>query len=267
MNAKNYPAPGLISEPCAEPSTLESLESIIQAGLPHQEEVALALLEIHERKLFKPASFKNYLKNRWNLSRSRGYQLLHLGRLLRMSTTVDGSGPANERQARKINVGGHVPGELKQNECSAKMCRVIRYVAGHFRKTPPAGQRQFITDLRALLQTLEGSLPTPPSSEGDKNCDLQNEPKGETNSKTLVGRTPSSNLEPAQDAAELAGSGKGESRPKCVGNQDARQPSTPQRPGLPQRASVARITSPAEPSPFPLRGFTIEEARKLGFLR
>jgi hypothetical protein len=249
----------------AQSATLASLELIIEAGLPHHEEVALAMLEIHDRKLFKPASFKNYLKNRWNLSRSRAYQLIHLGRLLRMSTMVDTAGPKNERQARQISARGQVAEEPKPDEYAIKMRRVANYLAGHFKKTPPAEQRRFLADLRAVLQTLEGSLQTRPSSEGDQKCDLQNEPKkNETPSTALAGEPPGPNPDPGQGSVELAAGGKGGSRLNPVGNLDAGGQSTSPVPGLDPPASVDQFSDPAGHSPIPFRGYTMQEARRLG---
>jgi len=88
--------------------SLQYYEAIIARGLPSLENVAAALLELHEQRLYRKSygSFKEYLRWRWHLSRARGYQMLHFARLKRMSTEVDTGAPLNERQARLLDAQG-----------------------------------------------------------------------------------------------------------------------------------------------------------------
>lgn len=141
-------------EPYAESATLESLEAVIEQGLPHYEEVALAMLEIYERKLFKPASFKNYLKNRWNISRSRGYQLLKFARLRTMSTMVDISGVRNERQARALAPDG----TAKPHQYHDMVDKAMQYLGAKFERLTPEEKRKFIDAIRGLLDEMEACL-------------------------------------------------------------------------------------------------------------
>jgi hypothetical protein len=270
MTVTNFPA-GASPAPTLSPDdvALARLEQIIEKNLPHFDEACAALLQIHKRKLYKLnfKSFEAYLKERLHLSRSRGYQMVHFGRLRQLSTTVDGGGPANEREARKINARGQVPGQLEPDQYATKFRRVTSYLAGQFKKTPPVERRRFIVDLRGLLQDLEASLPTRRSSEADPKCDLQNEPRNETRSPALAGEPPGSNPEPARGSAELAAGGKGGSRLNPVGNPDAGGQSISPVPGLDPPSSVAQFSDPAGPSPLPFRAYTIEEARQLGLAR
>jgi hypothetical protein len=58
-----------------------ALEKIVQKGVKSFLEVGKALLQIHSRKLYreKYTSWEGYLEERWNLSRSHGYRLVHAG--------------------------------------------------------------------------------------------------------------------------------------------------------------------------------------------
>jgi hypothetical protein len=137
-----------------EPSTLAQLEAIIEGGLPHYEEVALAMLEIHDRKLFKPLAFKNYLKVRWTMSRSRGYQLLHFARLKKMSTRVDITGVANERTAQALARDGTVRRQCDRDPVEEAM----RYLGMKFKKLTLVEKRDLIQYVRKLMDELEALL-------------------------------------------------------------------------------------------------------------
>jgi hypothetical protein len=139
-----------------ENSTLADLETVIARGLPRQDEVALALLEIHERKLYRPAykSFKDYLLRRWELSRARGYQMLHFARLKRMSTTVDRNNPNNERQARTLDAHGNA--RLPREE--DPVLRAMNYLANVFFRLPANRRHEFIEAIRDLLAEMEQAV-------------------------------------------------------------------------------------------------------------
>jgi hypothetical protein len=80
------------------------LEAVIERGLTSFTEVGEALLEIQEKQLYRQsfANFTEYLKQRWNFSRPRGYQLINAAKAVgELSTLVDTS-PENERQVREL---------------------------------------------------------------------------------------------------------------------------------------------------------------------
>jgi hypothetical protein len=79
---------------------LDELEAIIERGVQTFVEVGEALMEIRDSRLYKQthSSFESYLRERWKMSRPRGYQLIDAAKL---STTVD-SPPENEWQARAL---------------------------------------------------------------------------------------------------------------------------------------------------------------------
>jgi hypothetical protein len=80
------------------------LEATVERGLATFKEVGSALAAIRDRRLYREThgNFEDYLHERWDLVRSRGYQLIDAARV---STIVDNAGlpiPANEAQAREL---------------------------------------------------------------------------------------------------------------------------------------------------------------------
>ena len=148
--------------------TLEELEGIIAKGLPTDDQIALALLEIHDRKLYHKeyGTFQAYLRRRWQFSRSRGYQILHFARLLEMSTTVGTSGPQTERQARLLNRAGK-PRRPRETDV---VTRAMNYLVAAYEKLPLLERRDFVESLQSLLfemhEQVEKHLASPAGSSG-----------------------------------------------------------------------------------------------------
>jgi hypothetical protein len=139
-----------------ERPTLAELESAIADGLPRIDALALALLEIHERKLFRPAyrSFRDYLLRRWGMSRARGYQLLHFARIQRMSTTVGTDLPGNEREARRQDAQGK---PRRPRETDRVLC-AMNYVSNAFFRLPATRRLELIETLGELLAEMKRKL-------------------------------------------------------------------------------------------------------------
>lgn len=137
--------------------TLEDCESIIATALPHAEAAALALLEIHENRLYRQGynSFEEYVQQRWHLSRSRAYQLVRFARLRRQNPAHDAARPQNERQARKLAAAGTA--RAKQRT-AASISNAVKYVVSAFHRRPQDERRQFIVQLRQALLSLEKQL-------------------------------------------------------------------------------------------------------------
>jgi hypothetical protein len=74
-----------------ERQRLAELEAVIERGLDTFAEVGRALLEIRDARLYREthATFEAYLRERWGMSRQRGYQLMDAARV---STIVDTAG-------------------------------------------------------------------------------------------------------------------------------------------------------------------------------
>jgi hypothetical protein len=81
-----------------ESSRLVELEEIVTAGRDAFVEVGRALMEIRDRRLYREthATFAAYLVERWEISESRGYQLIDS---YSVSTIVE---VENEAQAREL---------------------------------------------------------------------------------------------------------------------------------------------------------------------
>ena len=140
------------------------------------------------------------------------------------------------------------------------------YLTESFRATPLAERPKFITELRSLLEALERALRADTPSEVHKKCNLQNEPKTEIASKAFNVKPPILNPEATQDSDETIASGSIESLPIPAGSQQA-ELQYAQYPGPSQRISAVRLARPVEESSSPAKGYTMEEARKLGLVR
>ena len=80
-------------------------EAVIERGLGTFMEVGTALATIRDARLYrvKHATFEDYCRERWNLSRPRAYQLIDAADTAEeMSTIVDTPSITNEGQARAI---------------------------------------------------------------------------------------------------------------------------------------------------------------------
>jgi hypothetical protein len=103
------PRPAAELEPAPELSAperqrLAELEAVVERGLDTFAEVGRALLEIRDERLYREThgTFEAYLRQRWGMSRRRGYQLIDAARV---STVVDTAGlpaPPSERVAREL---------------------------------------------------------------------------------------------------------------------------------------------------------------------
>lgn len=67
----------------ADPDRLAQLEAVIASGMQTFLAVGNALLEIQTGKLYRAgySTFEDYLRDRWNLSRRRGYQLVEAAKV------------------------------------------------------------------------------------------------------------------------------------------------------------------------------------------
>jgi hypothetical protein len=87
-----------------EVQTLEHYERIIAQGIQTFVEVGRALMAISEQRLYRQSygTFEDYLRQRWDMSRPRAYQLIDAAQVIdTVSTSVD-IVPLNEAQARPL---------------------------------------------------------------------------------------------------------------------------------------------------------------------
>src|SRR5258705_7873909 len=125
---------------------LEDLENVITANLSSYDQVALAMLEIHDHRLYRNGhgTFKDYLLRRWQLSRARGYQLLHFGRPIQLSTTVDIAGPENERQARLLDGRGKARCPSEEDPVQ----RAMNYLVAAYKRLHAPDRLDFVKSLK-----------------------------------------------------------------------------------------------------------------------
>jgi len=88
----------------AEVQTLEQYEKIIEQGIKTFLEVGHALMVIRDQRLYRQAygTFEDYLRERWDLSRPRAYQLIHAAEVVDAVSTIVDIVPVNEAQARPL---------------------------------------------------------------------------------------------------------------------------------------------------------------------
>lgn len=100
-----HPSPA-IAEPIspAEASDLSRLEGVIQRGLQTFVEVANALAEIRDRKLYRTehATFADYCKAKWSISDRRARQLMDAAEVVAEVSKSGTIVPKTESQARPL---------------------------------------------------------------------------------------------------------------------------------------------------------------------
>jgi hypothetical protein len=129
---------------------LTKLETRIRAGLETFLEVGNALLEIRDSKLYRLdyATFEDYCRDKWHISRPRAYQLIKAASVVgNLSTKVDISLANNESQAGDSPIGRLTHPPLPPNE------RQVRELAG----LEPEKQREVWTD---SVKSAAGKRPT-----------------------------------------------------------------------------------------------------------
>lgn len=91
-----------------ESRALAEHEAVIERGIKTFYEVGIALADIRDRKLYRAehGTFEEYCQQRWQMTRSRAYQMIDAAGVV--STIVDTAlpAPANEGQAREL---GRIP--------------------------------------------------------------------------------------------------------------------------------------------------------------
>jgi len=88
-----------------EQDELAHHEAIIQRGIDTFVEVGNALAAIREARLYRAqfATFEAYCRERWDIGRSRAYQMISAAAVVtNVSTIVDTPAPTNEAQARPL---------------------------------------------------------------------------------------------------------------------------------------------------------------------
>ena len=94
--------------PAAEQADLVEHEAVIERGIKTFYEVGIALADIRDRKLYRAdyGTFEEYAERRWQMTRSRAYQMIDAAGVVSTIVDTELPAPANEGQAREL---GRVP--------------------------------------------------------------------------------------------------------------------------------------------------------------
>jgi SAM-dependent methyltransferase len=88
-----------------ERDRLAELERVVEQGLQTFVDVGHALAEIRDARLYRAthATFEDYLRSRWDMSRPQGYRLIEAAEVVDLVSPIgDIAPPANEAQAREL---------------------------------------------------------------------------------------------------------------------------------------------------------------------
>lgn len=134
----------------AERSELEQCEEVIREGLAHFLAVGNALVKIRDARLYRAefATFEDYCKERWGISRPRAYELMGASETIgELSAIADTSSIANEAQARElrriaqaegIQQAAEVLASIEDGNVTAKAIRAAAHEGLHARQLAAA---------------------------------------------------------------------------------------------------------------------------------
>ncbi len=170
--AQEHGQPPGVSEDGVRPQSLtrrEALahyEHLIEESLAREDQRAAALLSIHDQRLYQLTHqrFADYLKARWGLSRSRGYQLLHHAKLMQSCRSKGEPPPANEREARRLAADGSRK-TPSQETYDLFLKQITHYITKKVAQLKTGERQRLLQDLRAVLGKLEeGPAQMPPQA-------------------------------------------------------------------------------------------------------
>jgi hypothetical protein len=89
----------------SESTALAQNEAVIERGIQTFYEVGMALADIRDRKLYRAdhGTFEEYAQQRWNMSRTRAYELMSASAVVSAIADTEVPAPANEGQARALS--------------------------------------------------------------------------------------------------------------------------------------------------------------------
>jgi hypothetical protein len=233
-------------------------ERLIQESLVLEEQRGNALLAVYEQELYKPMhpSFRAYVGERWEISGSRAYQILHYARVSRACREQGKPVPANERAARLLSPDGTpVTRPPRSNSYEQLRRRMRRSLARHVAMLPPEEQRRFLQDTQECLDQLRKQLAVQPDP-GTAPVETR------TAGSDPVAGAASADTRTASSAREVATT----SRPSAGLPADS-SPVTPNRTSHPATGSAGAAAGPAPPvNTGSVVGLTMAEARRLGYV-
>lgn len=89
----------------SECTALAEHEAVIERGIQTFYEVGMALATIRNQKLYRAehSTFEEYAQQRWNMSRTRAYELMSASTVVSAIADTEMPAPANEGQARALS--------------------------------------------------------------------------------------------------------------------------------------------------------------------
>jgi hypothetical protein len=148
----------------AERARLKKLVDFVERGLRVPAQIGQALVEIRDDRLYREsgATFDDFCKQLFGLSRSRLYQLIDLVEIRAVvSTTVDSPAPTSERVARELTPLREQPEAMREAWAEATEKHGPEPTAAQVRDVvrgpePPGSDTRFSTieDANALLLLL-----------------------------------------------------------------------------------------------------------------
>lgn len=151
-----------------EETRLRELERAVTIGLQRFAEAGLALIEIRDNKLYRAThkTFEAYLKDRWSLSRSHGYQLMDSAEVIKNLSSIADILPSSESVARPL-------ASLEEDEQGAAW--------NEARELSPTGQPT-ANDVKQVVDKRKGKKPKADKvlSLGDKQPVKSVQPRGQT---------------------------------------------------------------------------------------
>ena len=133
-------------------------ENIVTRSLEHEDQLAEAINQIKTRKLYKVVhlTFQDYVTARWNLSRSRAYQLLKYARLKEQAQAAGKTPPANERAARKLDADGNpLP---PADSYKIHLDKFKRQIKDTLSRLPPDERRKFAVEIQVFFNDLTKNM-------------------------------------------------------------------------------------------------------------
>jgi hypothetical protein len=137
-----------------EATNLDDLELVIEKGLAGFVEVGQALQRIRDGRLYREgfATFEDYCRERWSLSRSYAYQVIDGAKIAgTLSAIADTPGPANEAVARELTPLKDEPEQVQQ---------VWQETVQEHGPKPTAGQVREVVKRKAKPRAAKPAVPT-----------------------------------------------------------------------------------------------------------
>lgn len=246
-------------------------ENIVTQSLAREDIMADAIAQIKLLKLYELTglSFRDYVKGRWDLSKSRAFQLIKFAKLKAQAQANGKTPPTNEREARNLDADGNpLPA---RNNYGYWLHRAKNQLKGSLAKLTPDEKRKYIADIYSFLDELGKTLATQPSKLNSKPVIPPSKPTGGTQAtinapipQMPAGQTISQSTVPIPPTPIPTAGGTPQIQPPlapiCSLHQEQGEKAAP--------ANLIKAPNVPNPASYGSHiGMTIEEARARGFVK